>query len=248
MQLLQLDSRLELGLALDRPEHPRLGDDIGTVVGLGPLGLPLEADLGRPIDVLIDFSNPEGSLRVLPDAAERGLALVVGTTGFTADQRCEVEGLSVRVPVLIAANFSRAVHVLIRLAEEASRLLGDAADIEIAEIHHRFKVDAPSGTALRLAQAVAGPRGLGPESYTNGREGHTGVRPKDQIGIHALRLGDNPGEHTVTFGLMGERLELSHRALNRDGFVLGALDAARFLAGKPAGLYTMESVLAEPGA
>src|SRR5262249_25176113 len=152
-----------------------------------------------------------------------------------------LEAASTRIPLLIASNFSRAVNLLFRLAGEAARALGQAADIEIVERHHHFKKDAPSGTALRLAEVVG--RAIGSPAFRHGRQGVVGERPKGEIGLHALRVGDNPGEHTVVFGLMGETLELSHRALNRDGFALGALDAARFLAGKPADLYTMDDIM-----
>ena len=136
---------------------------------------------------------------------------------------------------------SRAVNLLMRLVGEAARALGQAADIEIVERHHRMKKDSPSGTALRLAEIAA--QAIGSTHYVHGREGQVGERTRDEIGIHAVRAGDSPGEHTVIFGLMGESLELSHRALNRDGFVRGAIDAAKFLAGKPPGVYTMTDVL-----
>jgi 4-hydroxy-tetrahydrodipicolinate reductase len=142
---------------------------------------------------------------------------------------------------LISPNLSRAVNLLMRLTAEAARALVDSADIEIVERHHHFKKDAPSGTALRLAEIVSAAIGL--DQLVHGRHGVVGERPRGEIGLHALRTGDNPGEHTVVFGLMGECLELSHRALNRDGFARGALDAARFLAGKPARLYTMSDLL-----
>lgn len=241
IQLAARDPALAIGLAVDRPDSPELGTDVGAMVGLGVIGVALSDKVDQIVDVVIDFSTPRASLDYLPDCAVRGSALIVGTTGFDVSQRRAIESLASQVPVLIAANFSRAVNVLFRLVAEASALLGDSADVEIVERHHRNKVDAPSGTALRLAEAAA--RGLGPESYVHGRQGHTGVRPKDQIGLHALRTADNPGEHTVVFGLMGECLELSHRALNRDGFVLGALDAAKFVKGKPPGLYRMDDLL-----
>ena len=145
--------------------------------------------------------------------------------------------------MLVSPNLSRAVNLLMKLAGEAAQALGPAADIEIVERHHHFKKDAPSGTALRIAEIIGQAIGSGPEHYKHGREGISGERPRGEIGLHALRTGDNPGEHTIVFGLMGECLELSHRALNRDGFALGARDAAKFLAGKPAGVYTMKDVL-----
>jgi len=149
--------------------------------------------------------------------------------------------LADRIALLISPNTSRAVNLLMKLVGEAARALGDSADIEVVERHHRFKKDAPSGTALRLAEVAA--KAIGSERLTHGRHGLTGERPRGEIGIHALRTGDNPGEHTVVFGLMGECLELSHRALNRDGFARGALDAAIYLVGKPPRLYTMDDLL-----
>lgn len=241
IQLIQTDPRLTLGAALDRPDHPRRGEDVGAVLGLGVLGVPLMSRVDQTVDVLIDFSLPTGTLAIAGVCAERGIPLVVGTTGFEPEQRRALEAYSSRIPLLIASNFSKAVNLLFRLAGEAARALGDAADIEIVERHHHFKKDAPSGTALTLAKVVG--EAIGSNRFVHGREGQVGERPRGEIGLHALRTGDNPGEHTVIFGLMGECLELSHRALSRDGFALGALDAAKFLAGKPPGLYSMEDLL-----
>jgi 4-hydroxy-tetrahydrodipicolinate reductase len=241
IQLIQDDPALALGAALDHPDHPRLGEDVGPLVGLGPLGVPLAAALDRPVDVMIDFSLPAGTLALAGVCAARGIPLVVGTTGLEPPQRTELERAAATIPLLISSNFSKAVNLLMRLAGEAARALGDAADVEIVERHHHFKKDAPSGTALRLAEVVG--QAIGSGRFTHGRHGDVGHRPRGEIGLHALRTGDNPGEHTVVFGLMGECLELSHRALNRDGFARGALDAAKFLAGKPPRLYTMDDLL-----
>jgi 4-hydroxy-tetrahydrodipicolinate reductase len=241
IQLIQADPALTLGAAIDRPDHPRLGEDTGTILGLGPLGVPLAASLDRPVDVVIDFSTPAGTLAVAEGCRQRGTALVVGTTGLEPEQRKTLEAAATQIPLLISPNLSRAVNLLMRLAGEAAKALGNAADIEIVERHHHFKKDAPSGTALRLAEIVG--QAIGSRTFVHGREGLVGERPKGEVGLHALRTGDNPGEHTVVFGLTGECLELSHRALNRDGFALGALDAAKFLAGKPPRLYTMADLL-----
>jgi 4-hydroxy-tetrahydrodipicolinate reductase len=243
IQLIQADPSLRLGAALDRPDHPRLGADVGTVLGLGDLGVPLAATLERPVDVMIDFSLPAGTLGLVKACVERSVPLVVGTTGFEPGQRAELARAAESIPLLISSNFSKAVNLLVRLAAEAARALGGAADIEILERHHHFKKDAPSGTALTIAKAVG--ESIGSDRLVHGRHGQVGERPRGEIGLHALRVGDNPGEHTVVFGLMGETLELSHRALNRDGFALGALDAAKFLAGKPPGLYTMADLLSQ---
>jgi len=241
IQLIQADPSLTLGAALDRPDHPRLGEDSGAILGLGNLGVPLASTLDRPVDVVIDFSMPAATLAIARTCAEQGIPLVVGTTGLEPEQRRELERAADRIALLISANFSKAVNLLFRLAGIAARALGDAADVEIIERHHHFKKDAPSGTALKLADVVA--EAIGTRQLTHGRHGQVGERPRGEIGLHALRTGDNPGEHTVVFGLMGECLELSHRALNRDGFALGALDAAKFLVGKKPAVYTMEDLL-----
>ena len=223
--LLQGDPALTLGAALDRAEHPQLGQDVGPLIGLPPLGIPLACKLDGPLDVMIDFSLPAGTPALAKACAERGIPLVVGTTGFEPEGLREVEKHAAKIAILISPNLSRAVNLLMRLAGDAAKALGNTADIEIVERHHHHKKDAPSGTALRLAEIVGEAIGSGPDRYAHGREGVVGERPRGEIGIHALRTGDNPGEHTVVFGLMGECLELTHRALNRDGFALGALDA-----------------------
>ena len=241
IHLVRDDPGLSLGAAIGRPGHAGLGSDVGPLVGLAPLGVPLEAGLSRPVDVVIDFSNPAASLAIAGSCAGSGTPLVVGTTGFEPEQKAALAKLADRIAILVSPNTSRAVNLLMRLVGEAARALGDSADIEIVERHHRLKKDAPSGTALRLAEVAA--KAIGSDRLAHGRHGLIGERPRGEIGVHALRTGDNPGEHTVVFGLMGECLELSHRALNRDGFARGALDCARFLAGKPRGIYTMDDVL-----
>lgn len=245
IQLLQADPGVRLAVALDRANHPQIGQDAGVLSGVGPLGIPLTSKLDPTVvvDAMIDFSTPTGTLALAGPCRDRKIPLVVGTTGFEPDQKAEIEALASTIPVLISPNMSRAVNLLFRLAAEAARAIGGSADIEIVERHHHFKKDAPSGTALRLADVIGQAIGSGTDRYKFGRQGITGDRPKGEIGIHALRTGDNPGEHTVVFGLMGECIELSHRALNRDGFARGAIDAARFLKGKPAGLYSMNDLL-----
>ncbi len=241
IQLIAADPGLALAGAIDRPGHPRIGEDVGTVLGLGPLGVPISGSLETRPDVVIDFASPTATPALAAICAEKGVALVVGTTGFEPAERRAVEAASAKVPVLISANFSKAVNLLFRLVGAAAKALGDSADVEIVERHHHFKKDAPSGTALKIADVVA--KAIGTDRLVHGRSGQVGERPRGEIGLHALRAGDNPGEHTVVFGLMGECLEISHRALNRDGFALGALDAAKFLANKPPGLYSMDDLL-----
>lgn len=240
IQLIGEDPSLVLAAALARQGHPRLGADAATAA---PSGVPLSAAVpaGDSVDVMIDFSTPSAALAIGRWCRERRVPLLVGTTGFEPDQRRELEAAAQAIPVLISPNTSRAVNLLMKLVGEAARVLGSSADIEIIERHHRTKKDAPSGTALRLGE-VAG-RGLAASRLIPGLPGHAGVRQPGEIGIHALRVADCPGEHLAVFALMGETLELGHRALNRDGFARGALDVAKFLAGKPAGLYTMEDVL-----
>jgi 4-hydroxy-tetrahydrodipicolinate reductase len=234
--LIAADPSLRLGAAIERPDHPHLGRDVAPAV-------PLTADIppGVALDALIDFSAPAAALAIADACAMRKIPLVVGTTGLEPDDRARIEAHAAAIPILIASNFSRAVNLLFALVHQAARALGPDADVEIVERHHHLKKDAPSGTALSLAQAVTDATAAGP--LVHGRAGQVGTRPRGEIGMHALRTGDNPGEHTVVFGLMGECLELSHRALNRDGFARGALDAARFLAGKPPGLYSMRDLL-----
>ena len=241
IQLIQDDDVLKLSAAIDRADHPRIGDDVGEILGLGTLGVPLEGALTTSPHVIIDFSTPSASLGLVKVCRQRRVALVVGTTGFEAPEKREIEEAELDIPVLISSNFSKAVNLLFKLAGEAAKALGDSADIEIVERHHHFKKDAPSGTALTLAKVVA--EAIDSDQFVHGRSGQVGERPRGEIGLHALRTGDNPGEHTVIFGLMGECLEISHRALNRDGFARGALDAAKFLAHKPQGLYTMADLL-----
>jgi 4-hydroxy-tetrahydrodipicolinate reductase len=241
IHLIQDDPTLVLAAAIGRPGHPGIGKDVGPQVGLKELSIPLGATLPGPVGAVIDFSTPAAAMEIASTCGKLGVPLVVGTTGFEPEQKAELQQISGKIPILLSPNMSFAVNLLMKLVGEAARTLGAAADIEIVERHHRLKKDAPSGTALRLAEIVA--REIGSEQYIHGRQGLVGVRPRGEIGLHALRTGDNPGEHTVVFGLMGECLELSHRALNRDGFARGALNAAKVLASRPPGLYSMIDIM-----
>jgi 4-hydroxy-tetrahydrodipicolinate reductase len=245
VQLAYEDKDLDIGAALDAPGHPQLGRDIGELAGLGTLHVPLQAELPleRRLDVLIDFSLPEGTMAVLPMCTQRRIPLVVATTGHTAAQRQEIEGAAHETAVLMAPNMSLAVNVLMKLVRQAGEVLrGKGFDVEIAERHHRFKKDSPSGTALHFARIVQ--EAMGQSHLRHGREGLVGERPDHEIGIHAIRVGDNVGEHTIIFSTLGETLELTHRAHTRDCYARGALQAAKFLAGRPPGRYTMNDVLA----
>jgi 4-hydroxy-tetrahydrodipicolinate reductase len=244
INLISEDRELSLGAALEAANHPRLGQDIGEVAGLGSLGVPLRADLPHEsrLDVLIDFSMPEGTMTVLPLCVARRIPLVVATTGHTAAQRQEIESAAHDTALLMAPNMSLAVNVLFQLVRQAATLLKDKGfDVEIVERHHRFKKDAPSGTALHFARLVQ--EVMGQTHVRHGREGLVGERPPHEIGMHALRTGDNVGEHTIIFSTLGETLELVHKGHTRDSYARGALLAAKFLAGKQPGRYTMNDVL-----
>jgi 4-hydroxy-tetrahydrodipicolinate reductase len=231
---------LRLGAALERPGHAGLGTRLEGGVAVGD---DLKAALSASA-VAIDFSVPQASLAALRAAAEAGVAWVSGTTGLSPEEQAELERLAGRIPVLHAPNFSVAVNVLAWLTREAARRLGPDYDAELVELHHAAKRDAPSGTALRLAEAVAEGRGETLEGrLLLERAGETGARPAGAIGIQALRGGDNPGEHSVLFVSRGERLELVHRAATRDHFARGAVRAAAWLAGRDPGLYRIEQVL-----
>ena len=230
---------------IEAPGHPRLGEEIEP-------GLALSDDPKRELAgaaVAIDFSVPESTLANLRAAADAGVAYVTGTTGFDAAGEREIAALAERVPVIHAANFSLSVNLLRWLVREAARRLGEGYDAEIVEIHHAAKRDAPSGTALALARAIAEGRGedFDPQRLDLGRAGDTGARREGVIGVQALRGGDNPGEHTVMLVGRGERLELTHRAATREHFARGAVRAARWLAGRPPALYDVADALGLEG-
>ena len=237
--LLADDAGLVLGAALERAGHPALGRELAPGVRVTENAAAALASA----ELAIVFANPEGSLALLRLASDAGVPCVVGTTGFGPEQRTEIEALGRRIPIVLAANFSVAVNVLFHLAREAATLLGDGFDAEVLELHHAAKLDAPSGTALRLAEAIAEGRSAAERRFVLAREGETGARGVGSIGVQALRGGDNPGEHTVLFLGRGERLELAHRAATRDHFARGALRAAAWLIGRPPGLYDMEQVI-----
>lgn len=238
-QQLTLHPELLLGAALERNGHPELGRKIeGAVTVTDDVKAALV-----DCDVVIDFSVPEATLANLHAAADAGVAYVTGTTGFSAEERGEIAAMAQRVPVVHAANFSLAVNVLGWLSREASRRLGAGFDAEIVELHHSAKRDAPSGTALFLAEAVAKGRDqVLEDKLVLERAGDIGARPDGAIGVQTLRGGDNPGEHTVMFVGKGERVELIHRSSTREHFASGAVRAAAWLTGHEPGLYPIEQV------
>ncbi len=234
--------------AFERPESPQVGLDAGLLSGAGPLEVTISPSIDKALekgaDVVIDFTAPAASLHHARVCAGKGVALVVGTTGFSAQAKAELAGHASRIPVLMAPNMSVGVNVLFRLVAEAARALGPDYEIEIAEMHHRAKKDAPSGTALRLAEVAADAVGLDPaQACVYERHGDIGARKPGSIGVQTLRGGDVVGEHTVWFLADGERLELIHRASSRENFARGAVRAARWLVGQKPGLYDMQDVL-----
>lgn len=238
------DPEFAVVAALENPGSPALGKDAGELAGIGKLGVPITAAPTGPIDVIIDFSVPAGAVAVAKLCGEKGIPLVVATTGMSAEQRAAILEVSHVIPLLMAPSMSQAVNVAMQLVREASRLLksvSEGADVEIVERHHRFKEDAPSGTALQFGKIVA--EEMGQTEHVHGREGRPGLRPRTEIGYHALRTGDNVGEHTIVFGLMGETLEVTVRGHTRDSYAYGALSAAKFLVSKGPGLYGMRDVL-----
>jgi 4-hydroxy-tetrahydrodipicolinate reductase len=239
IEAIQADGGLELSAALDAPGSSSIGQDVG--------GVKVSSDVAAAVsacDVLIDFTRPEGTLAHVAACAKQGRAMVIGTTGFSSEQAKAVAEAAKRIPIALSPNFAVGVNVLFKLAETAARALGDAYDVEIVEAHHRHKVDAPSGTALKLGEVIARAleRDLGKVSV-HGREGDTGERPAKAIGFHAIRGGDIVGEHTAFFAGAGERLELTVRSQSRMTYAHGAVRAAKWLRKKPAGLYDMFDVL-----
>ena len=225
------DSELSLVAAVDLPKTPALGTQAG------PIKITSETQTVAQADVVLDFTRPEGTLALLKHAK----AMVIGTTGFTEEDKDRIAEAAKRIPVVMAANFAVGVNTVYKLAETAARILGDAYDVEIIEAHHRHKVDAPSGTALQLGEIVA--EALNKKDFVFGRKGVIGERQPKQIGIHAIRGGDIVGEHTVIFAGTGERVEVTVRSQSRATYANGALRAAKFLKGKSPGLYGMADVL-----
>jgi 4-hydroxy-tetrahydrodipicolinate reductase len=238
------DAEFQIVGALEGAGHPKLGQDCGEVAGLGALGVPLSTHLGPDVDIVIDFSTPEACVEIAKVCQTKRLPLVVATTGLSPEQRAIVETAAQETAILMAPSMSLAVNLAMKLVADAGRILRNhpsGVDVEIIERHHRFKEDAPSGTALKFGQIVA--REMGQEQHVHGREGRIGKRPHGEIGYHALRVGDNVGEHTIVFGMLGETLEIAVRGQSRDSYAVGALQAARFLVKQRAGMYDMFDAL-----
>jgi len=238
---------IELSGALEHAEHDAVGKDAGETAGIGNLGVKITVDVEEAVsrgDVLIDFTFPDVSMKNLAIVSSLKKAAVIGSTGFSGDDVAQMKALSSFAPCLLAPNMSMGVNVMLKLVAKAARALGEDYDAEIVETHHRMKKDAPSGTAMKLAEVVAGSLGRNlSEVGVFERFGMIGAREKNEIGVQTLRGGDVVGDHTVFFFGTGERLEITHRATNRDTFASGAVKAAIWVAGKRPGLYDMQDVL-----
>jgi 4-hydroxy-tetrahydrodipicolinate reductase len=220
------DPELTVVAALERADHPDLGADAGVLAGVGQLALPLTAATEQAADVAVDFSSPGSALALIDWCAAHGVGILVGTTGMGAEAEARLDAAAKAIPCLLAPNMSLGVNVLLRLVEEAARAFADAYDVEIVEAHHNKKKDAPSGTALALGKSAAAGLGRDLDAVAvHGRHGQVGERTGPEIGFHAVRYGDQVGEHTVIFGGIGERVEIRHVATSRDTFVRGALRA-----------------------
>lgn len=236
-----------LTAAIDRPDSTLVGADAGELAGLGRIGVTLSGDLSKVLDdfdVLIDFTHPSVTLKNVAICRRAGKAMVIGTTGFTVEERQRLAEAARDIPIVFAANFSVGVNLCLKLLDTAARVLGDDVDIEIIEAHHRHKVDAPSGTALRMGEVVANALGRDLQKVAvYGREGQTGARARETIGFATVRAGDVVGDHTVLFAAEGERVEITHKASSRMTFAKGAVRAALWLQGQEAALYDMQDVL-----
>ena len=236
-----------LAAAVEAAGHPLLGTDTGLAAGIGSIGVPIVDDLAGAIkksNVVIDFTLPDSTVETTVLCAEQKIPMVTGVTGLTAGQKDKLALAAEKIPLVYAPNMSVGVNLMFKIVGQVARVLGESFDVEIVETHHRFKKDAPSGTAGRLAEIVADALGRDPEKdICYGRRGITGERDRSQIAVHALRAGDVVGEHTVVFGALGERFEVTHKAHSRDTFARGAVVAARFAVSADPGLYDMQDVL-----
>lgn len=238
------DEKLTLTGAIEHDKHEALGTDAGILAGVGNTGIALGTNLPGDVDVVIDFALPIATPSIIKACVASKTALVIGTTGLNAELHKAIDEAGKSIAILQAPNMSLGVNLLFALAAQVAKQLGDDYDIEIIEAHHRFKRDAPSGTALGIAQAICNATGKDIDAdVVHGRHGDEVQRKRGEIGMHSLRLGEEIGRHTACFATLGEELQLTHKATSRDVFVRGALRAAKWLDGKPAGRYGMADVL-----
>ncbi len=246
VQLINENEGLALAAGIEAAGNQALGQDIGELSGIGPRSIALTDDLDvlARVDVVIDFTVPDATLALAQRCAELGKAMVIGTTGLTPEQLDHLNSFAQRTPIFVSPNMSVGVNLSMHLIRLAAEALGDTVDVEVIEAHHRHKIDAPSGTALRIGEVLAEAlhRDLATDAIY-GREGITGARERNTIGFSTVRGGDIVGEHTVLFAGEGERLEITHRAHSRTNFAQGALRAAEFIVAQPAGWYDMSDLL-----
>lgn len=244
---LKEDPDCEIAYAFERPDHPKVGGELGNLLGIPDLKIPLEGgldNLKREVDVLIDFTTPKATIDNARWSSQKGISMVIGTTGFSKEELSELKGSLKDIRCVMAPNMSVGVNLMFYLAKVMAEVLGEGFDVEILEAHHRMKKDAPSGTAMRILEVVS--QALGRDFEKDAvyqRKGIVGERTSREIGMQVIRAGDIVGEHTILFGGMGERLELTHRAHSRDTFAKGAVRAAKWVVSKPIGLYDMQDVL-----
>jgi 4-hydroxy-tetrahydrodipicolinate reductase len=247
ISLISAADGIELVGAVERKGHPLIGKDVGEYLGLGATGVLLDDNLAECIqngDVVIDFTHRDAAMDTIKIAAENDRAIVVGTTGLTVEEMTEIRDMVQETRCVLAPNMSVGVNVMFKVLENVAAILGDQYDVEIVEAHHNLKKDAPSGTAVKMAQVIADSLGRNLDDVgIYGRKGMIGERPKKEIGIQTVRAGDIVGEHTVIFGGVGERLEFIHRAHSRDNFARGAIRAAMWIVDQKKGLYDMQDVL-----
>ncbi|MDF7661334.1 4-hydroxy-tetrahydrodipicolinate reductase [Erwiniaceae bacterium L1_54_6] len=247
IQAAQQAEGVVLGAALARSGSSLIGSDAGELAGIGKTGVTVTADLQQVVndfDVLIDFTRPEGTLEYLAFCRQHQKAMVIGTTGFDEAGKAAIRAAAEEIGIVFAANFSVGVNLVLELLKQAAKVMGDYADIEIVEAHHRHKVDAPSGTALAMGEAIAEAMDWKLDEHAvYAREGHTGERKAQTIGFATVRAGDIVGEHTAMFADIGERVEITHKASSRMTFANGAVKAASWLKDKKSGLYDMRDVL-----
>lgn len=247
VSLLKESTTLKLAGAIEGVKHPTLGQDAGEIAGCGRAGVPITDDLPLLLergDVVVDFSSPHATLDHLRVVAQHRRAMVIGTTGFSASEIQQIRDFAAQIPCVLSPNMSVGVNLICKVIAEMAKTLGDGYDIEVIEAHHRLKKDAPSGTALKLAEVLADAVGRNlAQVGVYERKGLIGERKNTEIGIQTVRAGDIVGDHTVLFGGIGERIEVIHRASSRDTFASGALRAAGWVAGRQPGLYDMMDVL-----
>ena len=247
VQTVHAEPDMSIAAAVEREDNPFIGADAGTVSGIGEIGVPIESSLERALavsDACIDFTLPGPTVDHARACQSQRRAMVIGTTGLTSDQLANVEDAAKDIAIVHAPNMSVGVNLCFKLLDVAARALGDSVDIEIIEAHHRNKVDAPSGTAVRMGEIIAAALGRDlADCAVYGREGYTGIRDRKTIGFETIRAGDIVSEHTVMFAGEGERIELTHRGTSRANFAAGAVRAARWAVHRPPGLYDMQDIL-----